>query len=112
MRLPARFAICILLLDFHAEKQAGKICQRKNFCLRGLGIVAAPQAATAAERGGWSTRLMRTERRKARRGAQAPDIFEFLSYEHCVAVAEKSVALLDCFLVGAENVLAAGKCAD
>lgn len=55
---------------------------------------------------------MRTERRKARRGAQAPDIFKFLSYEHCVAVAEKSVALLDCFLVGAENVLAAGKCAD
>ena len=66
--------------------------------------------------GGHRSGARRLERRKARRGAQAPDrkffLFEFLSDEHCVAVAEKSVTLLHGLLVGVQNVLAAGKRAD
>lgn len=52
-RLPAQSAICIIPGDFK-EKQAGETCGRNYFCLRGLGIGAAPKAATAAERGGWN----------------------------------------------------------
>lgn len=85
--------------------------------LFGLGIGNTPKAATAAEfagqmeRGGWSGSGMLESPAPWRNLQNLFVKSQNLPYEHGVAVTKKVVALIDGFLVGVQDVLAAGECA-
>ncbi len=101
MRLRARFAIYIQAGSWVRDWKHAEGGHRSGVC------------------GANGARRLERQRNVGKPGAERnlQKMFTFvnshkkLSDKHCVAVTKKSIALLDGFLIGVQDVLAAGECA-